>query len=60
MHHISATVRDCDFLRELVIRGLGWEVIRIWSIDWWIDSQTALEHVDKQLHMLLDEFRSKV
>lgn len=58
-YHSSATARDRDFLREQVLRGLGWEVIRIWSTDWWIDSLSALEHVDEKLHKLLAEYRAK-
>lgn len=58
-YHSSATARDRDFLREQVLRGLGWEVIRIWSTDWWIDSESALKHVDEQLHKLLAEYRAK-
>ena len=56
----SATARDRDFLREQVLRGLGWEVIRIWSTDWWIDSESALEHVDKRLNKLLAKYRAEV
>jgi hypothetical protein len=59
-YHSSATARDRDFLREQVLRGLGWEVIRIWSTDWWIDSQSALDHVDKQLHKLLADYRASL
>ncbi|WP_157385813.1 DUF559 domain-containing protein [Methylosarcina fibrata] len=58
-YHSSATARDRDFLREQVLRGLGWEVIRIWSTDWWIDSESALKHVDEQLHKLLVEYRAE-
>ncbi|WP_174627721.1 DUF4011 domain-containing protein [Candidatus Methylobacter favarea] len=57
-YHSSATARDRDFLREQVLRGLGWEVIRIWSTDWWIDPQSALERVDEQLHTLLADYRT--
>ncbi len=58
-YHSSATARDRDFLREQILRDLGWEVIRIWSTDWWIDSASALEQVDKQLHQLLADYRAK-
>lgn len=37
-YHRSATARDRDMLREQVLRGLGWEIVRIWSTDWWIKS----------------------
>ena len=59
-YHRSATARDRDSLREAVLRGLGWEVLRIWSTDWWMDSKTAVERIDSQLNALLDEYRSKV
>ncbi len=56
-YHSSATARDRDFLREQILRGLGWEVLRIWSTDWWIDSESALERVDNDLKKLLEKFR---
>jgi len=58
-YHSSATARDRDFLREQVLRGLGWEVLRIWSTDWWIDCESALERVDEELKKLLEQYRIK-
>ncbi|MDR5750202.1 MULTISPECIES: DUF3320 domain-containing protein [unclassified Caballeronia] len=52
-YHRSATARDRDKLREQVLRGLGWEIVRIWSTDWWIDMPGTLEKVDAQLALLL-------
>jgi very-short-patch-repair endonuclease len=57
-YHRSATARDRDKLREQVLRGLGWEIVRIWSTDWWINSQDALNKVHEQLQLLLDQQRS--
>jgi superfamily I DNA and RNA helicase subunit len=34
-YHSAATVRDRDKLRQRVLEGLGWTIIRIWSTDWW-------------------------
>jgi hypothetical protein len=56
-YHSSSTARDRDLLREEVLRGLGWEVMRIWSTDWWIDSESALERVDSELNKLLEKYR---
>lgn len=28
-------VRDRDKLRQRVLEGLGWTIIRVWSTDWW-------------------------
>jgi len=53
-YHRSATARDRDKLREQVLRGLGWEVLRVWSTDWWIDAAGTLEQLDSKLRSLLD------
>ena len=44
-YHSSATARDRDKLREHVLRGLGWEILRIWSTDWWVNPGGTLERV---------------
>ena len=49
-YHRSATARDRDKIREEVLRGLGWEILRIWSPDWWHDNAGATE----RLHMALE------
>jgi len=59
-YHRSATARDRDSLRESVLRGLGWEVLRIWSTEWWVDSKTALERIDTQLNELLEQYRAGI
>ncbi|MFJ4192457.1 DUF3320 domain-containing protein [Pseudomonas sp. NPDC089534] len=58
-YHRSATARDRDKLREFVLRGLGWEVVRIWSTDWWIDAAGTAEKVHQKLMALLDISRKK-
>lgn len=58
-YHRAATARDRDKLREQVLRGLGWDIVRIWSTDWWIDRDTALERTDRKLLDLLDAVRTK-
>jgi very-short-patch-repair endonuclease len=52
-YHRSATARDRDKLREQVLRGLGWEIERIWSTDWWVDPGGTLERVHARLKDLL-------
>lgn len=58
-YHRSATARDRDRLREQVLRGLGWDIVRIWSTDWWIDMPGTLEKVDAQLRALLEGQRAE-
>ena len=38
-YHRAATARDRDKLRQLILEGLGWTLYRIWSTDWWHDSE---------------------
>ena len=58
-YHRSATARDRDKLREQVLRGLGWEILRVWSTDWWIDAEDTLKKLDIKLHSLLEASRAK-
>ncbi|MNJ08899.1 ATP-dependent RecD-like DNA helicase [compost metagenome] len=58
-YHRSATARDRDKLREFVLRGLGWEIVRIWSTDWWVDAAGTAEKVHQRLNLILAESREK-
>ncbi|AZC90060.1 DNA helicase-related protein [Pseudomonas chlororaphis subsp. piscium] len=58
-YHRSATARDRDKLREFVLRGLGWEIVRIWSTDWWVDAVGTAEKVHQRLNEILAESRAK-
>jgi very-short-patch-repair endonuclease len=56
-YHRSASARDRDKLREQVLRGLGWEILRIWSTDWWIDMPGTVAKIHRKLQMLLEQQR---
>jgi very-short-patch-repair endonuclease len=58
-YHRSATARDRDKLREQVLRGLGWEILRIWSTDWWVNPGGTLERIHTALTALLEQDRRK-
>ncbi len=53
-YHRSATARDRDFLREQVLKRLGWKILRIWSTDWWVNPADCIDRIDQQLHELLE------
>ena len=44
-YHRAATARDRDKLRQLVLEGLGWTLYRIWSTDWWHDSEGEMQRL---------------
>ena len=42
-YHSSRSARDRDRLREQLLRGLGWELHRIWSTDWFRNPERELK-----------------
>lgn len=52
-YHSSATARDRDKLRQSVLEGLGWHILRIWSTDWWTNKKGSIEKIDAGLKKLL-------
>jgi len=58
-YHRSATARDRDKIREQILRHLGWEIIRVWSPDWWYDCEGATERVHQLLCELLEKSRNR-
>lgn len=58
-YHRSATARDRDQIREGVLRNLGWEILRIWSTDWFMHPNEALDRIDTALKNLLDQRREE-
>ncbi|PWC48211.1 DUF3320 domain-containing protein [Azospirillum sp. TSA6c] len=59
-YHSAATARDRDKVREAVLKSLGWTLTRVWSTEWWIDPQGALDRLDSTLKEALDRARADV
>jgi Protein of unknown function (DUF4011)/REase_MTES_1575/AAA domain/Protein of unknown function (DUF3320) len=57
-YHRSATARDRDRLREMVLNGLGWKIRRIWSTEWWMDAAAATDKIHARLTADLDADRA--
>src|SRR5690606_36152776 len=60
MYHSALTARDRDQVRQAVLEGLGWDIIRIWSTDFWVNAENAMETVQARLEKLLDVDREQV
>ena len=52
-YHGSKTARDRDRLRQRVLEGKGWTLLRVWSPDWWREHEAVTERLDKALRALL-------
>lgn len=58
-YHRSATARDRDKVREQVLTGLGWTIVRVWSTDWWFDAKSCADRLHASLETLLEESRAR-
>ncbi len=56
-YHSAATARDRDKVRTEILLGLGWRLLRVWSTEWWIDRDGALERLDGAIRSELDAQR---
>lgn len=52
-YHSSLSARDRDRLRQSVLEDLGWNVLRIWSTDWFKNPTAQVERVVGRLNQLL-------
>ena len=55
-YHSAKTARDRDILRQSVLEGLGWNILRIWSTDWWNDSEGCLAKLEENLNQLITSY----
>ncbi|PWL16429.1 DNA helicase [Falsochrobactrum shanghaiense] len=58
-YHSSATARDRDRIRQAVLEGLGWSILRIWSTDWFRTPEETLRRIDAGLHEILEADRAR-
>lgn len=49
-YHNGGTALDRNNTQESVLRGLGWQISRIWVLDWWDNSEKELNRI----HMDID------
>ena len=56
-YHSSASARDRDRVRHIILERLGWRLLRVWSTDWFIDPGSRLEQLDSDLEALLEKVR---
>jgi very-short-patch-repair endonuclease len=57
-YHSAATARDRDKVRSEILRTLGWRLVRVWSTEWWVDRDGALERLHESIGATLEEQRA--
>jgi len=58
-YHSSVSARDNDIVRQKVLEGLGWNIYRIWSTNWFDNPKSELKKLDLYLKTLLKEIQKK-
>jgi len=58
-YHSAATARDRDRLRQQVLEGLGWHLIRIWSTDWFHNRDVQIARVVDFVSQVKEELRKQ-
>ena len=58
-YHSGYSARVHDRLRQQVLEGLGWNVFRIWSSDWWRAPEQKLELLDETIEELLSNTKKE-
>ena len=45
----AKTTRDRELAQISVLNGLGWNILRVWCMDWWDNSEKELKRIFKKL-----------
>lgn len=58
-YHSSPSARDRDRVRHIILQNLGWQLIRIWSTDYFINPEKVIDRVHHHLETLLQNKREE-
>jgi len=58
-YHSSKSARDRDRLKQQILEGLGWNVKRIWSTDWFRSPNIAIAPIIKELNELKSQINKR-
>lgn len=56
-YHSSRSARDRDRLRQEVLEGLGWTILRVWSTDWFDNPERKANELAAELGRLAEQPR---
>jgi len=59
-YHSSPAARDRDRVRHIILENLGWNLIRIWSTDYFVDPEKVIDRVHRELEELLRRNRENI
>jgi hypothetical protein len=47
----AKTTRDREIAQINVLKGLGWRITRVWTMDWWENSQKVIERLLEEIRI---------
>ena len=53
-YYETKTERDREVVQPTVLRGLKWQLMRVWTIDWFQNKQSVIEQIEATLHAIAD------
>jgi very-short-patch-repair endonuclease len=59
-YHSSRSARDRDRLRQQVLEGLGWQLYRIWSTDWFRRPTKEIERLVAAINKAIESRSEKI
>ena len=54
-YHETKTERDREICQPGVLKGLGWNLMRVWTIDWFLNREKVLDRILDQLDALSND-----
>lgn len=48
-YYNAETARDREVCQPDILRGLGWNIAKVWTVDWWEDKSTVLNKLQKTI-----------
>ena len=55
----GGTALDRNNTQETVLRGLGWQISRIWALDWWDNHEKELQRIQADIDLARKEVVTK-
>ena len=52
-YYETKTERDREICQPGVLKGLGWNLLRVWSVDWFMNKEAVMQRITKKLDDLL-------
>lgn len=57
VYHSGASARERDKIRQIILEGLGWKLLRVWSTSWWVNKRDETKILIDSLNKILEKDR---